>query len=155
GFAGMQSGIFGVSLPRADVALALLGGAKRGIVWIAPLVLVTPLAWIAAFRRFAAPAAVALVAIPVAYLLTNGGYAYWDGGESTGPRCLTPALPFIGLGLAALWERARGWQHTGLLALAGVSFALSLVCAATMMTCPTRYDGVLVQNELTDFLLPA
>ncbi len=68
GFAGMQTGFFGVSLPRADIALALLGGTKRGILWIAPILLVTPLAWIAAWRRFGAPLAAALVAIPVTFL---------------------------------------------------------------------------------------
>jgi hypothetical protein len=155
GFAGMQTGLFGVSLPRGEVALALVVGAKRGILWIAPILLVAPLAWVAAFRRFGTPAALALVAVPLAYLLVNSGYAYWDGGESTGPRHLTPALPFIGFALVALWDGARGWQRRGLLALGAASFALSLVCATTMMTCPTLYGGMLVRNELTDFLLPA
>ncbi len=155
GFDGMQTGLFGVSLPRADIALALLGGTRRGILWIAPILLVAPLAWIAAWRRFGAALAMPLVAIPVAYLLINSGYVYWDGGESTGPRHITPMLPFIALALVPLWQMAGPRMRGGLLALAGVSFALSLMCAVTMMTCPTFYAGVRVQNELTDYILPA
>ena len=154
GFAGMQTGLFGVSLPQADVALALLVGAKRGILWIAPILLVAPLAWMAAFRRIGATAAVPLVAIPVAYLLINSGYAYWDGGESTGPRHLTPALPFIGFAFVPLWQMSGSWGRRGLLVLAGTSFVLALMCATPTMVCPTFYRGIHVQNELTDLVLP-
>ncbi len=142
----MQTGFFGVSLPRADIALALLGGTKRGILWIAPILLVTPFAWIAAWRRFGAPLTAALVAIPVAFLLINSGYAYWDGGESTGPRHLTPMLPFIALALVPLWQTTGPRMRAALLALASVSFTLSLMCAVTMMTCPTFCAGVRVEK---------
>ncbi len=50
-FIGMRSGLFGVSLPRADVAGELLFGTHRGILWIAPLLLVIPVAWPLAVRR--------------------------------------------------------------------------------------------------------
>jgi hypothetical protein len=155
GFDGMRIGLFGVSLPRADVAVALLLGARRGILWIAPLLLVVPFAWYAAFRRFGLPLTAALVAIPLAYLLINSGYAYWDGGQSTGPRHITPMLPFIGLALAAFWDFASRRLRACLLGLAIISSVISLMCATTMMTCPWVYDGKWVENELFEFVLPA
>ena len=104
GFAGMQTGLFGVSLPRGEVALALLVGAKRGILWIAPILLVAPLAWVAAFRRFGTPAALALVAIPLAYLLVNSGYAVLGRRRVHGP-----AAPDAG----AAVRRARARRAVG------------------------------------------
>jgi hypothetical protein len=74
GFDGMRTGLFGVSLPRADVAVALLVRTRRGILWIAPLLVMVPFAWIAALRRFGAPLTAVLVAIPLVYLLINSKY---------------------------------------------------------------------------------
>lgn len=155
GFDGMRTGLFGISLPRADVAVALLVGPRRGILWIAPLLVMVPFAWIAALRRFGAPLAAVLVAIPLVYLLINSGYAYWDGGQSTGPRHITPMLPFIGLALAAFWDFAARRLRACLLGMAIISSATSLMCATTMMTCPWVYDGKWVENELFQFVLPA
>jgi hypothetical protein len=154
-FAGLRTGLFGVGLPHADVLTELLVGTRRGILWLAPLLVVAPLAWAASFRRFGAPLALALVAIPVCYLLINSGYVYWDGGWSTGPRHITPALPFIGLALVALWQAAGRRSRAGLLAIAGASFVVSLMCATTTMTCPDMVDGKLVQDELFGCILPA
>jgi hypothetical protein len=154
GFAGLRTGLFGVGLPHADVLRELLVGTRRGILWLAPLLAVVPLAWAASFRRFGAPLALILVAVPVCYLLINSGYVYWDGGWSTGPRHLTPALPFVGLALVALWQAAARRSRAGLLAIAGVSFVVSLICATTTMTCPDMVGGKLVPDELRDVILP-
>jgi len=155
GFEGMQTGFFGVSAPRAEVLAQLLWGRQRGILWLSPLLLVTPFAWVAGWRRFGPPVVLALAAIPVVYLLINSGYAYWDGGASTGPRHITPMLPFIGLALAPLWETCGRSLRLGLLAFATVSFALSLACATFYMTAPLAADGIgWVHDELFEFILP-
>ena len=41
----------------------------------------------------------------VFYLLLNASYFYWEGGWAYGPRQVMPALPFLALGLAPLWDR--------------------------------------------------
>jgi hypothetical protein len=88
-------------------------------------------------------------------LLINSGYAYWDGGASTGPRHITPMLPFIGLALVPLWETCGRSLRLGLLAFATVSFALSLACATFYMTTPLAADGIgWVHDELFEFILP-
>ena len=153
GFAGMQTGFFGVSFPRASVLAELLWGTKRGILWLSPLLLAVPFAWAASFRRLGTPITLLLVAIPVAYLLINSGYAYWDGGASTGPRHITPMLPFIGFAMVPLWGMVRR-ARIGLLVLAGVSCLLSLICATVSMTCPLAVNGVWITNELSGYILP-
>jgi hypothetical protein len=154
GFLGMQTGLFGVGLPRADVLTELLVGTRRGILWLAPLLAVVPLAWAASFRRLGAPLGITLLAIPACYLLIDSGYVYWDGGWSTGPRHITPALPFVSFALVTLWEAAGRRSRAGLLAIAGASFVVSLMCATTTMTCPQWFGGILVDNELRDVVLP-
>jgi hypothetical protein len=72
GFDGMQTGFFGVSAPRLDILAELLVGTERGILWIAPLLLVLPIAWFASFRRLGTPITLAIIAVPIAYLLING-----------------------------------------------------------------------------------
>ncbi len=155
GFDGMQTGLFGVSLPRADVLAELLWGTQRGILWLSPLLLMAPFAWAASYRRFGVPITLALVAIPITYLLINSGYAYWDGGASTGPRHIMPMLPFIGLALVPLWEAFGRRLRIALLALTALSFVLSLACATFYMTAPIAVEGIgFVHDELFEFILP-
>ena len=67
--------------------------------------------------------------LATAVLLYNASYAYWDGGNSTGPRHAVPALPFLALGLAALWQRTR--RRWPLLAVVALSVAINAAIAAT------------------------
>jgi hypothetical protein len=149
GFAGMAQGFMGLSLPRAEIAYKLLFGRYRGILWIAPIVLAWPLAlW--ACRRWLSHATIAvLFFVPLAFLLINAGYYYWDGGYSTGPRHLTPALAFICLPLAFLWMSLPRVWLAALLALAGLSGLVTLICVSVDMTAP-QYHA----DPLFDYLLP-
>jgi hypothetical protein len=155
GFIRMHSGLFGVSLPRADVAGELLFGTHRGILWLAPLLLVVPVAWVLALRRFGPVMAIPLLGVPCAFFLINAGYVYWDGGASTGPRHLTPMLPFLAFALVPLWEWADGAVRAVLAALAGLSAALSLMCATTIMSVPPMLEHKRINDELFDFVFPA
>jgi hypothetical protein len=155
GYIGMRSGLFGVSLPRGDVAGELLFGTRRGILWIAPLLLVVPVAWPLAVRRFGLAMALPLIGVPIVFFLINAGYFYWDGGASTGPRHLMPMLPFLAFTLAPLWEWADRPVRVVLGALAAFSAALSFMCATTIMTTPNLLDNKRIQDELFDFVLPA
>ena len=67
----------------------------------------------------------------VVTLLYNAAYAYWDGGNSTGPRHLVPALAYLAVGFAPAW----GWLasiawRSALALLLLVSAAINLVIAA-------------------------
>jgi hypothetical protein len=150
GFDGMRQGFFGISLPRPDVVMALLVGTRRGLLWVAPLIALAPLAWAASFRRLPIEIACMLAVIPICYLLINSGYAYWDGGSSIGPRHITPALPFICLAMAPLWDGAKRRLRMLLGSVAAISFLVSLSCAITEMTPPLSS-----QFPLVDFVIPA
>jgi hypothetical protein len=149
GFAGMAQGFMGLSPPRAHIVYELLFGRYRGILWIAPIGLAWPFAlW--ACRRWLSLATIAvLFFVPFAFLLVNTSYYYWHGGYSTGPRFLTPALAFICLPLAFLWMSLRRVWLAGLLALAGLSGLVTLICVSVDMTA-SQFDT----DPLFHYLLP-
>jgi hypothetical protein len=142
GYPGMKEGWFGVSAPSLWVLLLLLIGTDRGLLWLAPWLLYTPLAWFRALRAWPRGIALAVMGIPACYLLINAGYHYWDGGFSTGPRHLVPALPFVCLSFAPLWDVASRALRSELLIGASLGAALSLVCASVSMTSASSFPPV-------------
>jgi len=108
------------------------------------------------FRRTFTPAArarhAAIVAaiIAVYYILLNASYTYWEGGWSYGPRHLSPAIPFLCLGLAMLWTISPRPARAVLAGFAAYGAALSLVAAATMAQPPASF-----QRPVGELLLPA
>ena len=138
GFGGMHEGLFGLTYPKPHALFEILFGTRRGLVWVAPVLLlgVVGLAWTIRERatRDIGWLAVAVVCIVLA---VNASYAYWDGGASVGPRHSVPAIPFLALGLAPFWaglrERRARLAAAGLL---GLSMLLNLVVAATDVFAP-------------------
>jgi hypothetical protein len=139
GFPGLQEGVFGISAPSIWVVLMLLVGFRRGLLWLAPWLIYAPLAWARALRAWPREFALAVIAVPVCYLLINAGYHYWDGGFSTGPRHLVAALPFVCLGFAPLWDAASRSARSELVIGASLGAALSLVCASVSMTSASSF----------------
>lgn len=152
GFDEMKQGTMGFSLPKLAVAGELLFGTYRGILWLSPMLAVLPLAWWAAARRFQADAATVLIALPVAILLMNSSFFYWWAGASTGPRYFVPALAFVGLPFAALWDWSRASARPVLLVLLLISAGLSLVCASTTMAAPNTVDQPLMPYLWDEFV---
>ena len=109
GFGRMQEGLFGVKLRTMTrmrrVLGAILLGEYRGLLPLAPALALAPVGLSLMVLGSSRARRAALVASTVAayYLLLNASYAYWDGGWSYGPRHASPAIPFLCLGLAALW----------------------------------------------------
>jgi hypothetical protein len=132
GYEAMHQGIFGVTWPDLRVAIALLVGRYRGLLPLAPILLLAPIGWWMLARR-AETRLTVLVAAAVAlyYLLMAAGYAYWDGGWSYASRHVGPALPFVGLGLAPVWQRGRGFVRALVLALMVIRVGQTLVAVAT------------------------
>lgn len=136
-FAGMRQGVFGVTRPRAEALWGILFGSYRGLFRLAPALLVGPLGLALLARTKVAKApAVAAAAIAAYYVLLNGSYAYWDGGWSFGPRHMAPALPFLALGLAPLWDRATEAQRKALGAAVAWGAAIALIAVATTAQPP-------------------
>lgn len=138
GFEGMNQGLFGLTWPRPMVLLEILLGDRRGLFWVAPVLLIAPLglAALSDERRTRGLAIAAAVAAAVV-LLVNASYFYWDGGNSTGPRHAMPAVALLAIGLAPWWASLRSsLARVAGAALLGLSIAINAVIAAADVFAP-------------------
>lgn len=114
GFAQHQDGLVGAQLPTLRMAAAVLVG-ERGLFTLTPLVavgLVGCVLLVHAGGRVGPvarrDALVALATFGVMAALMSG-WSNATGGASPGPRYAVPALPFLAVGVAWVWERRREW----------------------------------------------
>ena len=151
GFAGMQQGVFGLTWPRPGVLVELLVGPRRGLLWVAPVLLLAPPGlWLLGRRDRGLAMGLASAALIV--LLVNAAYVYWDGGHSTGPRHSVPAFGLLAIGLAPAWAALRhGWQRLAAGASLALSIAINLMIAAANITAPDSYPFPLADPILTDW----
>ncbi|MEO5493885.1 MAG: hypothetical protein ABIR08_07640 [Sphingomonas sp.] len=139
GFPGMKEGLFGLTSPKLAVLAEIIVGLRRGILWVAPILILAPFGlWQLAKRQRELAITLAVAAIVV--LLVNSAYVYWDGGHSTGPRHAVPAIGLLAIGLAAYWASLDYWWERALAtAILGVSVAINLVVAAANITAPDEF----------------
>jgi hypothetical protein len=144
-FSWMTHGYLGLTYPKIDVALKLLFGCRRGLLFSGPVALAAPFGLRLLWRRPAThAAAVAATAIAAYYFLFHAAFASWPAGWSYGPRYMSPGLPLLCLGLAPLWDYARpAWRIVlGALAAAGVVLTLMAVSVSAQppdeFHCPLR-----------------
>ncbi len=100
---GMSQGLFGIHFPDPSVLYHITLDPQFGLLWLSPLLLLTPIGYFILFRKSAFRAEGLLSLYSVAALLAlNAGYYLWWGGNAFGPRILIPALPFFIIPLAIL-----------------------------------------------------
>lgn len=153
GFDGMNQGLFGLTYPRLDILFQLIAGPHRGLIFVAPILILAP---IGLSRMIRTPAmrdlGIMAAALAIVMLLYNASYFYWNGGFSTGPRHAMPAMAFLALGLGPLWtgsgRGARRWIG-GLLA---ISAFVNLAIAAAEVTAPDSIAFPLWDPILKHFL---
>ena len=143
GFEGMNQGLFGLGVPRWSVLWAILFGSHRGLVWVAPaLVLFAPfgLARLIGSRATRGLAIMAATGVAVA-LLVNAAYFYWDGGNATGPRHAMPLIGLAAIGLAVWWASlSHRATRIGSVALLGLGMVINLMIASADIFAPPDYD---------------
>jgi hypothetical protein len=147
GFEGMKTGIFGIGVPSLEALAGIVYGGRRGILWLCPVLVFLPWAAAAAPRRQRDVVVLAL-AIVATLLLINAGYAYWDGGGSTGPRHIVPALGFALLPIALAYDRLPRTARLSVVGLSVVGTFVNLVAATTDMYTPIRAGGITVFTYL-------
>lgn len=151
GFEAMQEGFFGIHTPTWERLRHILFGEYRGLLPIAPALAVSPFGLLVLARRsYARTAALVALLIAVYYVLLNASYTYWEGGWSFGPRHLSPAIPFLCIGLAVLWTAASRPLRSVLGALAAIGAAFSFAAASTMAQPPAQ-----IQRPLAELIGPA
>jgi len=151
-YPGMEQGVFGVSVPRTIRLRRILFGTYRGLLPLAPALAAAPLGLFLMIVKAGRERRAAIVAsiIAIYFVLLNASYAYWEGGWSYGPRHAAPAIPFLCIGLAALWTALPRAGRPLLAALSIYGVGLTLVAVSTMPLPPAN-----IRRPVTDFLLPA
>jgi hypothetical protein len=151
GFEAMQQGFFGLGSPRWVRLRHVLFEEYRGLLPLAPARALAPLGLLLLFarERHARPAVIVATIVAVYYVALNASYTYWEGGWSYGPRHLSPAIPFLAIGLAAIWTSARAIRGP-LVGLAVVATVFSLVAVSTMAQPPAE-----IRRPIVDLLWPA
>jgi len=106
--AGHRSGLVGVQLPDAAMALRVAFG-ERGLFTLTPVVLAGVLGSVGlALHTSGDRRALGVVGLVVfgLFFLVQAGWGNPFGGASPGPRYVTPALPFLAPGVAYAFRRA-------------------------------------------------
>lgn len=149
GFAGMDQGLFGLTSPKPVVLLKILFGMRRGLLWVAPVLVPAFVgSWLLSRKHCGLAVMLAMAALTV--LLINSAYVYWDGGHSTGPRHSVPAIGLIAIGLAPFWAILRhAWERAVTLGLLLISMVINLMIAAANITAPDTYRFPLADPILT------
>ena len=128
---GMSRGLLGVSWPRPGVFVQLLVGPSRGLLYLAPVLLLGFVGLVSAVRAEAGRReALLAAAIVLAFLLLSAGYFMWWGGTALGPRHVVPALPFLCFGIPYALGGAAGPRRQWVMPVAGL---LLLISAANQL----------------------
>jgi len=138
-----QRGYLGLTYPHPDRLLKLLFGCSRGLLFASLVVLAAPfgLWWLWREKTHRAAALVA-GAIASYYFLFNASFYWWKAGLTFGPRYAGASIPFLCVGLAVAWKRARPmWRRVMVgLALCSEFVALMVVSTSSQLsmqdTCP-------------------
>ncbi|MEG3123784.1 hypothetical protein [Sphingomonas sp. GB1N7] len=137
GFEGMNQGLFGLTYPHPDIFFQLIAGPQRGLLFVAPILILAPFGLARLIRTPATrDLGIAAAALAIVMLLYNASYYYWNGGYSTGPRHAIPAMAFLALGLAPLWASAGKSARRLIGALLALSLFINLAIAAAEVTAP-------------------
>ena len=129
----LRAGFFGITLPQPHVMAELLWGTWRGLLPLSPALVAAPVGlWLAWRRADIRLSVTAGVIVFVLLLLLNAAYAHWEGGWAYGPRHLVPALGFVCVGLALLWDWLPRWGAV-VLALA-IAYGIGCSLAAVAVT---------------------
>lgn len=131
-----KTGFFGIGIPHAHSLREVFVG-EHGLLLDSPVVVAAAAGLVLLFRTHRAEAAVAAL-VTVVFVLLNCGYFLPYGGGSPGPRFLSPALPFLALGLAPAFARWRVVTS----ALAAVSVAATTAVSLTWAQIWEGYELV-------------
>lgn len=152
GFAGMKSGFFGINVPTWEALWGITFSSDRGLFWVSPILLFSIPAIAALLRSSSVKLPVATcLGIAIYYLLLNGGYHYWNGGYSLGPRHLTPATPFLLFPIALWMDRAGRTTRVIVTATAVLSILITVVCTSVSFVVTDDGKSIFLGHLLPNF----
>lgn len=121
-----DSTLFITGIPMPDTLAAMLVGS-RGLFVFTPIVLVGMIGLVRRWRQRRNDASLVAAAIVVLFLLLQAGWPNPWGGDGPGPRYVVPMIPFLGLGLAAIWADVPARVRQVVVAVSIVSMGLSTI----------------------------
>ena len=124
----MHEGLWSIHSPNPLIAIKSLFSGEHGLLWLSPILVLSPIAWWSMKTAGQRALMILCLAIFLSFLIINSGVLGW-GGWSTGPRYITPSLPFLALPFAWLWEKSRVFMRGTLLGLAILSGIICLAMA--------------------------
>jgi hypothetical protein len=96
-----RSGLLGIQSPDGSALLGMTVLPQRGIVYLAPVLLLAPVGWVRQLGpRKSRAETLAALGVVVAVMLFATTTVDWRGGWAVGARYLVPTLPFLLLGVA-------------------------------------------------------
>jgi hypothetical protein len=142
--AGHASGFMGLHPPRLEGLLGLTFGVRRGLFYMAPLMLVAVIRTFRAAQRRRDLSVQVGLSVLITLLLLNAGYYMWWGGAATGPRHLIPGIAFLGVGIASAFRSRHRWLPP----LTAVLAVLSVVSftAATLVGIEAPEHGDILRQ---------
>jgi hypothetical protein len=153
-----SSNPLGLRAPRWELLGPLLVSEYRGLLVYAPIVALAPVGWAILLLRRRWALSIGSMTACLAVLLVNLSYPEWTGGWCTGPRLLTPLLPFAMIAVAAalgLSTRRLSRAIAGLavlLTLAG--FVVNTLCNGVGGRLPDTLDGRPLDQPLSRVVVP-
>jgi hypothetical protein len=147
------SGLLGIGRPHLSVVREALFGSYRGLFFFCPFLVLAVAgfgAWIRSGER-TRELVVCLATVALSFVMTAGYYA-WDGGFSTGPRHLVPALPFLVVPIA-WWVRRGRWAARVTAVVLVPSVAIMTACTAVLVQMPQGEPSTM--NPLYTIIVPS
>ena len=143
-------GVFGVSMPSLEALWGVLFGARRGLFYFSPVLLLAPLGMWRMARGSGSRDVGPLAAGIAVYMLFAAGFVDWEAGWCAAARHLVPIVPLLAIPtLDALVNADFRWSWkvlaAGLIAISGVNAALSIALTPFF---PPQFDVPLAQLVL-------
>ena len=160
----ISHGVFGISWPSADALWGIAAGARRGIFFYSPFLVLVPYGLWSMVRRWGWRDAGPVLVAGISYFLFAAGFVDWTAGWCAAARHLVPIIPLV---TAVALGAARGLAESRkgavivviLIAISGINTVLTIVLTPffppqfslpfVQLVMPSLSEGAALANLLS------